>query len=673
VEEVPKFVSQHLEAIASVISRRQHRHLMDQLMDDNNRESNDLWYGSQGEYSRLARELETLSNDPNVDPRQVDAVKRRFAEYHHSFVTKNSQKTGNLFHDRAMRDLAFLESQADVEWTDFASGTLGSGVRMATTFAQLGGSLATAALNIVALATNVVPFLSTYNQKNNFGGGFGARAASELLRAGFIAKPGEMAFAPYYKELMDGYNFNDPTSTDKAHVEAAKRIEAAGLTPYEAMFLYEQISSGVMQAALINAMLGSSRGRVTSGWAQKGAEAWMAMFSHSEQSARRMTGLAAYRLANERALAEGKNFEEAHTEASKFAITAINDTLGEYGMFNRPSIFRGGVQQFIFMYKMFPLTSLLLFKNMNRNGRLLMLGTLMLLSGAKGLPLGDDFMDILDTIAQRTGLGPRGVWKGSAERTLQEFFAGVLPKEAVPFAMRGLVNNFMPINMSDRVSLGNVIPGTGLGLKGVETGREWMEVAGPIASFVVDTTKTGANLAQWAAGTLPGTAQTIDLGTITRDSPVTMIRAFGDALAYHQNGMVTNNRGQVVSEEMHMGTIMGRLLGFYPAAAVREYDTIRTMTRVNGYQKAIVAEFRTQWIKARMAGDLDAANRVVQNVRNWNDSARDTELEIRNFVPNSYRALQAAKLTATERYKKSSPVAQRQYVDNIAELFGATD
>ena len=668
-----KYVSQHLEAISSIIARKQHRHMIDALMDPKNRAALDLWYGSKSEYERLANELEKLSNNPNATEGEIAAAKRNFQEYQHSFVTKNSQQTGGMYHDRAMRDLAFLESQTDVEYTDFASGALGSQLRMWTTFAQLGGSAATAALNIIALSTNVIPFLASYNQKNNFGGGFGPKAASELLRAGSIGKPGQRAFTPFYDKLMEGYNPKDPNSTAPEHVAALKRMEAEGLTYDEALFLRTQIESGVMQAALINAMLGSARGRITSGAAQKAARGWMAMFSHSEQSARRITGLAAYRLARDRALQENKDASDAYLEASKFAVTAINDTLGEYGMFNRPSIFRGGPQQFIFMYKMFPLTSLLLLKNMSRPGQLLMLGMLFTLAGAKGMPLGDDMMDLIDTLAQRLNLGPRGVWKGSSERTMQEFFSTIFGEQLTPYLMRGAVNNIMPVNLSDRVSLSNFVPGTGIGLKGIDTSREWMEIAGPMASFILDTGKLGGNLFQAAGGATPWLPQTKTLSGILRESPVTVGRAVGDAIAYHNTGVITNSRGQVVSEDMTMWTIMGRLAGFYPSAAVRHYDTIRSMSRLDSYQKEVVAEFRSRWVSAKMQGDHETAQYVVQQVREWNAHARGTELEIRNFVPNSFRALQAAKLTAVERYRKSSPIAQRRHIDHIADLFGATD
>ena len=673
VKNWTKYLSQDLEAAASVISRRKHRHLLDQLLDVTHSKSAELWYGNKEKYNKLKDKYETLSNDPNASAHAIDEAKRRFIDYHYTFVAKDSQKNANRLLDRAQMDLSFLEEQTSVEYTDFASGDLVSRIRMATTFAQLGASAATALLNVLALGTNVMPFLASYNQKNNFGGGFGAaNSVTEMIRARSSTKMfGERAFAPFYDALMEGYDFKNPDSTAAKHVAAKERMAKEGFTPDEARFMKDQIQAGVMQAALFNAMLGSARGRITSGGKQRAAQAWMYMFSHSEQAARRITGLAAYRLARNRALRSGQNFEVAVQQATDFAVNAINDTLGEYAMFNRPSLFRGGFQQFIFMYKMFPLTSVLLFSQMDKKGKLLMLGMLMFMSGAKGAPLGEDLMDIIDTIAQRTGMGPRGAWKGSAEATVAEFFASMFGEQWTPLLMRGFANNFMPINLSDRTSLGNLIPGTGIGLYGADTWREALEVMGPFASFLADSTGTAGRLLEFGAGHAGLRPHTTTAMDIMRQFPATMVRAAGDTVAYNQHGSIINQRGQIVSENMHLGVSIGRLLGFYPSSAVKEYDVIRMMSRLDNFQKEIVALHRQRWIKAKLLNDHDLAREIEHQVREWNETARGTEFEIRNFTANSYRALNTARMTATERYKKSSAVAQRQHIDRFAELMGA--
>ena len=114
--------------------------------------------------------------------------------------------------------------------------------------------------------------------------------------------------------------------------------------------------SGPMQAAQTNSLLGTSRGKFKSGIAQGAAKKWMFLFNYSEQMSRRATGLSAFRLALAREMglladagvdvtseAGKKAVEKAVAAAERFAVKMIDDTLGQYAMFNRPAMFRGGV------------------------------------------------------------------------------------------------------------------------------------------------------------------------------------------------------------------------------------------------------------------------------------------------------------------------------------------
>jgi hypothetical protein len=210
-------------------------------------------------------------------------------------------------------------------------------------------------------------------------------------------------------------------------------------------------------------------------------------------------------------------------------------------------------------------------------------------------------------------------------------------------------------------------------LYGANVGREALEVAGPFASFVADSAGTVGRTVEFAAGHAGLRPHTTTFMDIVRQSPATMIRAMGDAVAYNQYGAVINPRGQIISKDMHHGVTIGRLLGFYPSSAVREYDVIRLMGRLDNHQKELVALHRQRWIKAKLSGDHAEAQMVVDEVREWNNLARGTPLEIRNFTSNSFKALQSAKLTATERFRKSSPVAQRQHINHMIDLIGAGD
>jgi hypothetical protein len=152
-----------------------------------------------------------------------------------------------------------------------------------------------------------------------------------------------------------------------------------------------------------------------------------------------------------------------------------------------------------------------------------------------------------------------------------------------------------------------------------------------------------------------------------------MMRAFGDAISYGQTGAVVDKRGYVVSPDAHAGTIAARMLGFYPGAASEQYQIIRASKRVVDYQRETTAGFRAAWIKAELRGDKAQAKAVVDAVRDWNEGAKGSALEIRNFLANSQRALREAQRPAKERLLRSAPKAAKDELEQVADLLGYND
>lgn len=652
-----KYVSQHLESTASTVARKQNRHRLDRLFDDSDPDSIKLWYGDKTEYDRRKDAWEAAQKDSTMSEAAKLAAKREFDDYHYTFVTKESPLMGNRFKDRGRRAVAFMESQRNVDYTDFASGEAASMVRTATTFTFMGASFATAILNYVSLATNVLPSFAGYNQKNAFGGGFGwGMSSTELSRAIGVTKGASQSDIKFWDDLLA-----DPA-----------KLKASGFTEAEARFMQKEVGGGTMQAALTNSLLGSARGKITSGLKKAAAETWMSLFNYTEQHSRRATGLAAFRMAYARAVAEGKDADTAFEVADRFAVDMIDNTLGEYAMYNRPAMFRGDVRQFIFMFKMFPVNSIQMLAALPRKEQLLALGILAMFSGLKGLPFAEDLMDLLDTIAQALGLGPGKIWRGSAEKSLAEALDAIAPG-MTPVLMRGLLNTITPANVADRVSLSNIIPGTGIALAGADVGREMMEIAGPVASFLQGAVATSADIARWGLGTAGVIDNTTPFTKVMRESPVVMLRALGDMMAYDNAGAIVSQKGYVVSRDLTLGTMLTRALGFYPSAAVAENDVVRLSKRISDYQKDISGIYRGQYVAAKIGKDEDRAREVLQMVRDWNEAAKGTGLEIRGFEGSANRALREAKRSATERYLKAAPKAMRPETQRTLELYGVTD
>jgi len=118
----------------------------------------------------------------------------------------------------------------------------------------------------------------------------------------------------------------------------------------------------------------------------------------------------------DRVKAAGLSDTEAQEQAREFAVKTLQLTLGEYSVLNRPPAWRSGIQSFMYMYKVFPTTSVQMFANLSREGKVGMLAALWVLTGLQGLPFAEDLEDLIDTIAQKLGFK-----KGSIRYEIAKF------------------------------------------------------------------------------------------------------------------------------------------------------------------------------------------------------------------------------------------------------------
>jgi hypothetical protein len=500
---------------------------------------------------------------------------------------------------------------------------------------------------MLSVYTNGIPYLSSYNPKTGFGGGFSAgKVVIELHKAAaHVGGPGITSREANTAE------FYDKVAGDKA-LQTRYNLKA-----HEAAFIANEIRDGAMIPAQSNALVGTARGRTTQGWQQKFLDGWMWTFNVTEQASRRSLGLTAYRLEYARKLEAGATEADAIAAARKFAVQALQYTMGEYSVLNRPPAWRSGIQSFLYMYKVFPTTSVQMFMNLSRGGKVGMIAGLWLLSGLAGLPFAEDLEDLADTLAQKLKVPG---WQGARYETAK-FIEEIMPGMS-PVLLKGLVNQFVDADIAGRTSLGDLFPGTDILLAGADVGRSISEIAGPAPSMLIGTATFAADLLA-----MPFSA-TVSAETVAREAPITMIRALGDAYAYAQSGSVVDKRGYVVTEDMTAGTIITRMLGFYPGAAANQYEMIRSAKRMTDYQREVVTAYRTAWVKSMMRGDRAGAKAIEAEVDGWNESAKGSALEIKNFAKNSKRALQDANRPAMERTLRSAPNAAERDLQNMIDL-----
>lgn len=659
-KDVVRSVSEHLETSAHVAAKKLYRHRLDDiLLSDAN------WLGDDQKLAALKAAVDNATSDGSRA-----RAKRAYDEYAYMYRYMKATGRGNTveidgkqvptlgrgedYREEAKQVLRWYSETTNItdSTEDKLSGEVGSQLKLITVLMQLGGSIATAVINLASLATHSLPYLSYYNPKRGFGGGYGkAKAHAALWKAANNLKNYKLSDAAFLNNLL-----RDGT------------YERFGLTEDEAKFLFDQTEEGTLQAAQFNSLVGTARGKVFNNKAQAAIKLWMSMFSYTEQANRRVTALAAYRLEKERLQAQGiTNEEELIAGATEAASRAVNISQGEYAMFNRPEMARGNVFQYIFMYKQFVIITVQLLRSMPVKGQLMMLGFLLLTSGLKGLPFAEDIFDIVDTIAQKLGLK-----MASIEKELAVWIDSVAPG-ATPFVMRGILDHTTGATMSSRMGMGDLVPLTGAFKAGADPAREAADFAGPVFSGIAGLAGMAGSLAKYGAEVTGLRDDTTSFNSILRESPLATMRAVGDSYAFLNSGTITNARGQLVSREAPYHVILARLMGFYPAIATEQNDIVRMSKDVADYSKAIKAEYVSAYVKAKLAGDTGRMTEIMQDVRQWNEDAKGTGLEISTFAKSANRAaLEASRPTAI-RYLKSAPKQMRPETIELLRINGLED
>jgi len=657
VYAMSRHIEQRASTIAKTLTRPQMRELMNRRSD-----SSDLWFGDRKGVidAKKVYDAATTKETKDYAKRVLDKKLFQFrqtnpeaagwdgsADTFAQFDQGVDVERGNRFYNEASRTMDFLENNKNVTESDFGSSKYASILRGFTSVFQLGGSIAQGVMNMISPYTNWMPYMASYNQKNAFGGGFslGKVNAAYHLALKQVGLNGITNSALNTAEFYDGLIGNK------------LKLQQYGLKEHEARFLAQEIREGKLIPAQSNALIATARGLATNKYMLKFMDAYMAPFNLTEQASRRAAGLAAYRLEYERLKAAGisENLEE---RAREFAVKSLDLTLGEYSVLNRPAAWRDGITSFIYMYKIYPTTTVQLLRNLSRPGQIGMLSAMWLLAGAAGLPFAEDMEDLVDTLAQQLGFKV-----GSIRVEVAKLIDSILPGMS-PLVLKGAVHTYLgiPGDLGSRLSQGDLIPATGILLAGAKPLEEVKDLIGPMPSMALGMATTAADLIR-----VPF-SENKSLEDVARASPITLLRMLGDASAYINTGAIVDRRGSVVSQDMSAGAVIARLMGFYPTAAADQYEMIKYTKRIADYQKEATTGFRQAWIKAKLRGDNATARTIESNVDDWNSTLKGTALEIKKFTANSQRALAEAKRNAGERALRAAPQAARRELGQLPGL-----
>ncbi len=675
-----KYLAAYLETQAHVAAKSEYRHKISRVMNNDN-----MWKGDDNKLKELAGKVDRLYEAQQKDPHN-DRLKAalslartefdRFAYmYRHSRaagLTDTLELTvggkdyklklegkGERYRDEATRVVAWYEQSTDVVTSteDKLSGALGAKLKMVTVLGQLGGNLATALVNLTSIHMHTIPYLAYYNEARGTGGGFGlGKASTAVHRAIGNTKNYKFGTEVFLADMVKLW----PKGKDD------NWVNNYGLTLDEAEFLLRETRLGVLSPAQFNALAGSARGGMEKALTIKVVKGWMYMFTYTEQLNRRATALATYRLQRERLLASNPNMskQELRLSATREANKVVDETQGNYDMYNRPQMARGNIFQYPFMYKQFVLTSIQMLAAMPVKSRLAYLGIMLLVAGFKGVPFSDDLFDLIDTLAQFFGIK-----MSSIEMEAHKMIDGIAPGMS-PYVMNGVFDNFSGATISTRLGHGDLIPLTGMYKAGSSFERETENLLGPVWAMFTGLLGSAGSAATWVGEALGVKADTTTLNDIARESPIAALRAVADGYAYARDGSITNASGKVVSKDMTTATVIARIMGFYPAAATKENRVVKIAKGMSDYTASIRKEFQVAYVKAKISKNYSGMNNIMREVREWNNNTRGTEFYIRNFTKNANRAAREAMRPTAARYLKSSPKGSRRDTQWLMDLYG---
>jgi len=412
--------------------------------------------------------------------------------------------------------------------------------------------------------------------------------------------------------------FGNPASAAKA-LASAMRQAAAGKVDGdlgEALARAEQ--AGVVSPQEIHHLNAEAMGTFGSNpVVQKAMFLWGSLFSLAEQFNRRAAFIAAYNMAP-----KGK-------DAYDFAVKAVEETQGIYNRGNRPNWARGAVGATLFTFKQFSVSYLEFLSRLPKREKVLALAILMLAAGAEGLPFADDLDDIIDTIAQRLG------YSFNSKEQKRRFIGAVLGQGGAEFVLRGAsAVPGMPIDISQRMGMANLLPGTGIFRKDVKDHmRDVVEFFGPVGG-----------LAQNAArGELRPTA----------------IANLGKAIDMFQTGMYRDDKGRRVVDVDAVDAAW-KAIGFQPAVVAQTQMKTRMVQQDINLAKTVEAEIADSMAEARFEHDPAKLQDARDRLKDWNE--KNPTDRIRIDGAQIVRRLREMRKTREERIIKSAPREMRQEV-----------
>ena len=475
----------------------------------------------------------------------------------------------------------------------------------------IGGSIASAMVNMTQPFTMTLPYLSQFA---------GVTGAGKLM-------------ADAVKLTSRGIRNDDDLA------QALKRAEDEGVvSPQEVHQLMAQArGKGSLQSG-DGTRVGDAAAKANNFVAKVGL-GWGKLFSAAEQFNRRVTFIAAYKMAREQGM----------ENPFQFAEQAIAETQGVYNKGNKPAWARGAVGGTLFTFKQYSIAYVEFLRRMWGNGPEgkkavgLALAVLFMTAGLGGMPGADDLDDVIDGFAQRV-LGK----SFDSKQAKKEFFASILGQSGAEFVMSGLTGlPGAPIDLSGRLGLGNLIPGTGILTKKKDYGRDVAEVFGPAGSFFANIASAAGSVAQGEIGKAAELASPVAIQNVIKGADMAAM------------GMYRDTRGRKVIDVEGWEAAV-KAIGFQPGSVKRVQDATSTQQGLIAQNKLRETEIADKWAAGRIERNADKVREAQEELAEWNRKNPQSPIRIDQAQIN--KRVQEANKSKAARIAATAPKEIRETV-----------
>ena len=398
---------------------------------------------------------------------------------------------------------------------------------------------------------------------------------------------------------------------------------------------------------------GDARAQASNLW-EKGKVLWGQPFALAEQFNRRSTFIASYRIAKEQGMAD----------PAGFARKAVLETQFVYSKANKPKWARGAVGGTLFTFKTYSVSYLELMQRMWNQGPAgsperaagrravgWALAMLVLMGGAGGLPFMEDAEDLIDGAGQLMG------YNLSSKQWRKELMADTVGKELAEFMEQGISGlPGAPIDVSGRLGMGNLIPGTGLFLNKPNRERDLMEIVGPAGDLISRGFK-GARMLM--GGDVAGAALEV--------SP-TAVRNLAKGADMAATGMYRDTKGYKVIDTT-LAEAAAKAIGFQPKPVAEVQEGNSFMLRSKSFYTQTSAEIKAQWADALFRKDEGGVQRVRERLAAWNRDNPEQSMVVK--MPDVWKKVREMGKDRTQRIADTAPKALRaQMREEAAALRG---